>query len=104
MKTIIAIWLLAACAIGGDTAMVGPIMHDDPPPSIVPSGEIKFTEMRPMNFYLASAGKQLLTIHPDGSVEADSAIFASEAGRVFVESIRESLRRIFPCADTGRKP
>lgn len=46
----------------------------------------------PGKFVLAIGGEALLTISPDGTVDAPSLEAASEAGRVFVDSIRQYLK------------
>jgi hypothetical protein len=43
---------------------------------------------------LSGGARTLLVIKPDGTVEADSIESASEAGRVFVESIRHQILNI----------
>jgi len=40
---------------------------------------------------ISNLNKTLLTIHPDGTVEAPSIEAASEAGRVFIEALRLRL-------------
>lgn len=49
----------------------------------------------PLCITLQMDGKTLLTVYPNGKVEADSIESASEAGRVFVESIRHQLGQMF---------
>jgi hypothetical protein len=53
------------------------------------------TELKPEGSYYLSVqgdgGRMLLAVHTDGTVEAPSLEAASEAGRVFVASIRQHL-------------
>jgi hypothetical protein len=59
-------------------------------PSNEDFGTLKLTSVKP-DFILSIHGdesKKLLTILPNGDVVADDVVTASEAGRVFIESMR----------------
>ncbi len=95
------ILVLAVCAIGGDTTSA-PQFFRMPLTHMVPRDDDPKDNVFVIQTRRDNAFKPLIVIRADGTVEADSAILAVEAGRVFVESIRKNLKR--PCADTGRKP
>lgn len=52
------------------------------------------TGYEPGALVIASNGAALLTIRPDGTVTAPTLEAASEAGRLFVDSVRQHLKVI----------
>lgn len=75
--------------------------NDESKPSFtLAEGSPKFSATA---FHVCVGGDPLITIRPDGTVEAPSLEAASEAGRVFVESVRGYLRPQWRPIETAPK-